>query len=104
MQRPGLPLSASAGQCSSHPDWKKQRDYEQLCSRLPCGQLQESCGTSGRGARGRPAYRVVCGTGPGGSRLTGRDGGRRGQGHPRSEAAGRCSRGAHLTCLGVGGR
>lgn len=104
VQRPGLPLSARVGQRSSHWGRKKQRDDEQPHSRLPCGQLQESCGAVGRGARGRPAYRVVCGTGPCCSRLTGGDGGRRGQGHPRSVAAGRCSKGAHLTCLGVRGR
>ena len=41
---------------------------------------------------------------PGGSQLTDGDGGRRGQGHPRSEAVGRCSRGALPTCLGVSSR
>lgn len=41
---------------------------------------------------------------PGSSRLTDGNGGRRGQRHPKSEAVGRCSRGAHPTCLGVRGR
>lgn len=40
----------------------------------------------------------------GGSQLTDGDGGRRGQGHPRSKAVGRCSRGALPTCLGVRSR
>lgn len=41
---------------------------------------------------------------PGSSQLTDGDGGRRRQEHPRSEALGRCSRGAHPTCLGVRSR
>ena len=78
VQRPGLPLSARAGQCSSHRGQNQQRDDKRPHSRLTCGQLQESCGAAGRGARGRPAYRVVCGTGPCCSRLAGMEAGRDG--------------------------